>query len=82
VQRAHEVRGSAAVAAADLQYLFAVEIRLDRHEMVELDAGRVRLIGRRQRKTRRRILLVAVVETSEVFRIESAGERGGPSPCL
>jgi hypothetical protein len=50
--------------------------------MVELDAGRVRLIGRRQRKTRRRILLVAVVETSEVFRIESAGERGGPSPCL
>ena len=66
------------MAAADLQYLFAVEIRLGRHAVVELDTEPVGLIGRRQRQGHRRVLLVAEVETREVFRIEPAGQKGIP----
>ena len=37
---------------------------------------------RRQRQAHRRILLVAVVETREVFRIEPAGQKGVPIVVL
>ena len=66
------------MAAADLQYLFAVEIRLRCRAVVELDAEPVGLIGRRQRQGHRRVLLVAVVEAREVFRIEPAAQKGVP----
>src|SRR6185503_421752 len=77
-QCAHKVGGSAAVAAADLQYLFAAEIRLRCRAVVELDAEPAALIGRRQRQCHWRILLIAVVEKNDVLRIPPAGEERVP----
>jgi hypothetical protein len=77
-QRAHTVRGSTAVAAADLENLFATEIRLGRREVVELNPEPVGFIGRRKRQAHRRILLIAVVEKNDVLRIEPTSQKGIP----
>ena len=74
-QGPHQVRSAAAVAATDLQYLFADEIHLRRRAMVELDGKPVRLIGRRQRQRQRRILLISVVEEQHVVSCEQAAEQ-------
>ena len=66
------------MAATDLQYLFAAEIRLCCRAVVELDAVPVALIGRRERQPHRRILLIAVVEQKDVLRIPPAGQEGIP----
>jgi hypothetical protein len=70
---AHEVRGSAAVAATDLEYPFAGEVRLGRRAVVELDAEPVGLVGRRQWQCHRRILFVAVAEEQHFIGAQQAG---------
>jgi hypothetical protein len=60
------------VAAADLQCLFAAEIRLGRRAVVKLDAVPVGLIRRSQRQVHRRIFLIAPVEKEDVVLIPPA----------
>ena len=78
MQGAHEIRGSAAVAATGFQHPFAAEIHLGRRAVVELDEISVGLVGRRQRHGDRRILLVAVVEEQPVIVAEQASLGGEP----
>jgi hypothetical protein len=77
VQGAHEVRGSAAVAATDLQHPLAAEIHLGRRTVVELDAEPVGLVGLRQRQGHRWILLIAEVEKHHVIVAVVAGVVAG-----
>ena len=77
-QGTHEVRGSAAVTATDLQHPFAVDIHLSCRAVVELHEVPVGLIGRRQWQAHRRILLVAGVEEQHFISAELAGEDGVP----
>ncbi|BBY06274.1 hypothetical protein MNVI_15920 [Mycobacterium noviomagense] len=61
--------------AADFQYLFATEIDLGRHAVVELNTEAVGLVGRLQRKGHRRIFLVAKVHEHQIITAE-AGDEG------
>ena len=54
------------MAATDLQHPFAAEIHLGRRAVVELNGVPVGLVGRRQRYSHRRILLVAGVEEHQI----------------
>ena len=72
-QGAHEVRSAAPVAATDLKDLCAREIRLGRRGVVELDVVPVGLVGRHERQTHRRILLIAQIEKQDIIRVEPAG---------
>src|ERR1700761_3033381 len=78
LQRPYQIRGSTAVSGADLQDLFAAEIRLGRRAVVELDAVPVGLILRGQRQSQRRIFLIAPVEKGDVFVLPPAGDQGVP----
>src|SRR5271165_7006214 len=55
-QRPYQIRGSTAVSGADLQHLFAAEIRLGRRAVVKLDGVPVGLILRGQRLSQRRLI--------------------------
>ena len=74
-QGPYEVRGSAAVAATDLQYLFALEIHLGRRAVVELDWKPVELIGPLQRQGHRRILFVAPIHEHQIITADTGDER-------
>src|SRR5271166_1529006 len=77
-QRPYQIRGSTAVSGADLQHLFAAEIRLGRRAVVKLDAVPVGLILRGQRQSQRRIFLIAPVEKGDVFVFPPAADQGVP----
>ena len=80
MQGAHEVRGSAAVAATDLQHPFAAEIRLGRRAVVQVDVGSVGLVGRLQRQGHRRILLIGPVDEHKFVGTEPACHQRVPVP--
>ena len=71
-----KVGGAAAVAAADLEHVFAAQIRLSGGAVIELNKEPVRFVGLRQRQCHRRILLVAIVEEQPVIIAEQAGLGG------
>lgn len=76
VQGAHQVGGSAAVTATDLQDALAAEVHLGRRAMVELDTGPIGFVGRRQRQRHRRLFLVTVIEEYDVLGAQPAGGQG------
>ena len=83
LQRAGQVRGAAAMAGAALQHLLAGEVDavLGRGLVVELDAVPVRLVGRVERQTQWRVLLVAPVqELNIVLLVQPLGHQGVPVP--
>ena len=80
LQGAHEVRGSAAVAATDLQHPFAAQIRLGRRAVVQVDVGSVGLVGRLQRQGHRRILFIGPVDEHNFVGTEPTCHQRVPVP--
>lgn len=80
MQRACEVRGSAAVSATDLQHLLAAQIDLGRGAVVQVDVGSVGLVGCLQWQVHRRIFLIGPVDEHDFVVTESARHQRVPVP--
>ena len=69
------------MAATDLKHLFTAQIDLGGGLVIQLNAIPIRLVGFVEREAQRRVLLVAVVEKGDLFRIQSASQERVPDSC-